>query len=76
MSNNYQIDRKDARAEKVLDQIYDLRIDMVATDERLAFPFLYAVGRDGVAMTSPEKKGKNLDPLFDTILAEVPGPAF
>ena len=71
-----KIDRKDARPEEVLDEIYDLLIDMDATDEQLEFPLLYAVGRDGVAMTNPEKKGKNLDPLFDTILAEVPGPAF
>jgi GTP-binding protein len=71
-----KIDRKDARPEEVLDEIYDLLIDMDATDEQLEFPLLYAVGRDGIAMTDPEKKGKNLDPLFDTILAEVPGPAF
>ena len=71
-----KIDRKDARPEEVLDEIYDLLIDMDATDEQLEFPLLYAVGRDGVAMTNPGKQGKNLDPLFDTILAEVPGPAF
>ena len=48
-----KIDRRDARTDEVLDEIYDLLIDMDATDEQLEFPLLYAVGRDGIASSSP-----------------------
>jgi GTP-binding protein len=71
-----KIDRRDARPEEVLDEIYDLLIDMDATDEQLEFPLLYAVGRDGIAMQTPEEKGSNLHLLFDAILAQIPGPAY
>ena len=71
-----KIDRQDARPYEVLDEIYDLLIDLDATDEQLEFPLLYAVGRDGVAMESLDEKGKNLDPLMETILKEIPGPAY
>jgi GTP-binding protein len=71
-----KIDRQDARPEEVLDEIYDLLIDLNATDEQLEFPLLYAVGRDGIAMKTPEEEGKNLHPLFDTILEKIPGPAY
>ena len=71
-----KIDRKDARPEEVLDEIYDLLIDMDATDEQLEFPLLYAVGRDGIAMRSPEEEGNNLHVLFETVLAKIPGPAY
>jgi GTP-binding protein len=71
-----KIDRKDARPEEVLDEIYDLLIDMDATDEQLEFPLLYAVGRDGIAMRNPQEEGKNLHVLFETILAKIPGPAY
>jgi GTP-binding protein len=49
-------------------------IDLDATEEQLEFPLLYAVGRDGIAMKSPEEKGADLTLLMDTILAEIPGP--
>jgi len=71
-----KVDRQDARPEEVLDEIYDLLIDLNATDEQLEFPLLYAVGRDGIAMKSPEEEGSNLHPLFDTILEKIPGPAY
>ena len=71
-----KIDRQDARPEEVLDEIYDLLIDMDATDEQLEFPLLYAVGRDGIAMKTPQEAGTNLHPLFDTILEKVPGPTY
>ena len=71
-----KIDRKDARPEEVLDEIYDLLIDMDATDEQLEFPLLYAVGRDGIAMKTPEEKASNLHLLFDAILAMIPGPTY
>jgi GTP-binding protein len=69
-----KIDRRDARTDEVLDEIYDLLIDMDATDEQLEFPLLYAVGRDGIASRSLDEEGKNLHVLFDTILEMIPGP--
>ena len=71
-----KIDRKDARIEEVLNDVYDLFIDLGANDEQLEFPVLYAIGRDGVAMYNPEDERKDLTPLFDTILKNIPGPEF
>ncbi len=71
-----KIDRKDARVAEVLDEIYDLFIDLDATDEQLDFPCLYAVGREGVAMTDPDDPRKDLTPLFDAIVKEIPPPSF
>jgi len=70
-----KIDRKDARPYEVLDEIYDLLIDLGANDEQLEFPLLYAVGRDGIAQKTLEEKGENLHVLLDTILREIPGPS-
>ena len=69
-----KIDRKDARPEEVLNEIYDLFIDLGANEEQLEFPVLYAVGRDGVAMRALDEERVNLSPLFDAILEEIPGP--
>ena len=71
-----KIDRKDARPDQVLDEIYDLFIDLDATDEQLEFPVLYAIGREGVAQTTVEEKGEDLKVLFDAILEQVPPPTF
>lgn len=71
-----KIDRHDARPEKVLDEIYDLFIDLDADDNQLDFPFLYAIGRDGVAQSSPHEPGKNLHLLLDLILKKIPAPSF
>ncbi len=70
-----KIDRRDARPDEVLDEIYDLLIDMDATDEQLEFPLLYAVGRDGIAKKKLDEPGINLQVLFDTILEMIPGPS-
>ncbi|MBN1105414.1 MAG: translational GTPase TypA [Deltaproteobacteria bacterium] len=69
-----KVDRKDARPAEVLNEIYDLMIDLGATEEQLEFPLLYAVGRDGIAMNQPHERGKDLHVLMDTILDEIPGP--
>ncbi len=69
-----KIDRKDARIEEVLNDVYDLFIDLGANDEQLEFPVLYAVGRDGVAMYDKDDERKDLTPLFETILKGIPGP--
>ena len=71
-----KVDRRDARPEEVLDEIYDLLIDMEATDEQLEFPLLYAVGREGIAMQAPDEAGRDLHLLFDTILEMIPGPSY
>ncbi len=70
-----KIDRQDARPDAVLDEIYDLLIDLDATDDQLEFPLLYAVGRSGIAMRSLEETADNLHVLLDTIVEEIPGPS-
>jgi len=71
-----KIDRKDARPLEVLNEIYDLFIDLGASEEQLEFPVLYAIGRNGLAMRSLDEEPEgNLSPLFDAILEEIPGPA-
>jgi len=87
-----KIDRKDARPAEVLDEVYSLLIDLGGTDDQLEFPLLYAIGRDGIARHSLEQipdatypdgkpvpvgvEGGSLHPLLDTIIAEIPGPAY
>ncbi len=67
-----KIDRKDARAEEVLDEIYDLFIDLDATEEQLDFPYLYTIAKEGIAQKSLNEKGKDLTVLFETIEKEIP----
>jgi GTP-binding protein len=85
-----KVDRHDARAEDVLQEVYDLFIDLGADEDQLEFPVLYAVARDGWAVRgesmgaapdvahpplSAEQKGKlDLTPLFDVLLESIPGP--
>lgn len=71
-----KIDRKDARPKEVLDEIYDLFIDIDADDEDIEFPVLYAVGREGIAKSELEEEGNDLTVLFDTILKTVPSPTY
>ena len=71
-----KIDRKDARAQEVLNEVYDLFIDLDATEEQLEFPVLYAIGRDAVAMRELDAPRVDLSPLFETILEVVPGPSY
>jgi len=71
-----KIDRPDARPVAVLDEIYDLMIDLNASDEQLEAPVLYAIGRQGLASRTPDREGQNLNALFETIIEEIPGPAY
>ncbi len=71
-----KIDRHDARPDEVLDEIYDLLIDLDATDDQLDFTLLYAIGRDGIAAKSLDEKRENLHVLFDAILQEIPCPSY
>jgi GTP-binding protein len=71
-----KIDRADARASEVLDEIYDLFIDLDATEDQLEFPVLYTNARAGTATRELPTPGQSLEPLFETILATVPAPHF
>jgi len=71
-----KIDRQDARPQEVLNEVYDLFIDLDATEDQLDFPLLYAIGRDGIAQTSLTERGTNLAPLFDAIVKNIPGPSY
>ncbi len=69
-----KIDRADARPQEVLNEIYDLFIDLDATEEQLDFPVLYTNAKAGTASTNPAIAGTDLRPLFDAIAAHVPPP--
>jgi GTP-binding protein len=69
-----KIDRQDARPQAVVNEVFDLFIDLDATEDLLDFPILYAVARDGIASTSLEEKGTSLKPLFDAIIERIPPP--
>jgi GTP-binding protein len=70
-----KIDRQDARIDDVLNEIYDLFIDLDADENQIEFPVLYAIGRDGIAKKELDDEATDLRPLFDTIIEEVPPPA-
>lgn len=70
-----KIDRPDARINEVVDEVYDLFIDLDATDEQLDFPIVYTNARDGIAKRSMEEDGKDLRPLFDLVVKTIPAPA-
>src|SRR5437764_4536768 len=70
-----KIDRPDARIPEVLDEIYDLFIDLDAHEDQLDFPVLYTNARAGTATASLEQPGENLQPLFDAIVKTIPPPA-
>jgi len=69
-----KIDRADARPQEVLNEIYDLFIDLDATEDQIEFPVLYTNARDGVASLDPAVRGDDLRPLFDAIVEHVPPP--
>ncbi len=69
-----KIDRADARPMDVLNEVYDLFIDLDATEEQIEFPVLYTVARDGTATTDLKVPGQDLRPLFDAIVDSVPPP--
>jgi GTP-binding protein len=71
-----KIDRSDARAEEVLNEIYDLFIDLDASEEQIEFPVLYTDARKGTATLDPKQPGTDLLPLFETILGTIPAPEY
>ncbi|MFN0169445.1 MAG: translational GTPase TypA [Bryobacteraceae bacterium] len=70
-----KIDRQDARIAEVLNEIYDLFIDLDATEDQLGFPVLYTNARTGTATHDVAVPGANLEPLFEKILEHIPAPS-
>ena len=71
-----KIDRKDARPQAVLNEIYDLFIDLDARDDQLEFPVLYTIARDGVCRLAPDGEDHRLEPLFEEIVRTIPAPRY
>src|SRR6187397_1847650 len=69
-----KIDRPDARVQEVLNEVYDLFIDLDATEEQLEFPVLYTNAREGTATTDIKAPHGDLRPLFDAVLEHMPAP--
>ncbi len=70
-----KIDKPSAEPDRVVDEIFDLFVTLDANDEQLEFPVVYAAARDGYAKINIEDENKNLEPLFETILENVPAPS-
>lgn len=69
-----KIDRGDARIDEVHNEIFDLFIELDATEEQADFDVIYAIGKDGIATTDPDNLTENLEPLFDWIVEKIPSP--
>ena len=69
-----KIDRQDARPKEVVNEIYELFLDLDATDEQIEFPILYSVSREGMAKRLLTDESANLRPLFDQIVETIPAP--
>src|SRR5919201_3910505 len=71
-----KVDRPDARPREVVDEVYELFLDLDASEDQIEFPIVYAVAREGRAGHAPEELAPDLRPLFDTIRETIPPPAF
>ena len=69
-----KIDRPDSRIDEVINEVYDLFIDLDATDEQIEFPILYTNAKEGIAHLELDDGSTSLKPLFDTILSQIKGP--
>ena len=69
-----KIDRQDSRPDEVVNEIYDLFIDLGANDQQIEFPILYSISRDGIAKKELADESKSLKPLFDQIIETIPAP--
>ncbi|MGA3206275.1 MAG: translational GTPase TypA [Syntrophales bacterium] len=70
-----KIDRGDARIEEVINEVYDLFIDLDANERQIEFPILYTNAKRGIAHLKPQDQSEDLKPLFDAICSTIPGPA-
>jgi GTP-binding protein len=71
-----KVDRPDARIQEVVDEVYELFLDLDATEAQIEFPIVYANARAGKAGLSPDDLADDLKPLFDTILETIPAPSY
>jgi GTP-binding protein len=71
-----KIDRPDARVQEVVDEVYELFLDLDATEDQIEFPIVYTIARDGRAGLRPDDLAGDLTPLFDTLLATIPAPTY
>ncbi|GAB1535581.1 translational GTPase TypA [Geovibrio sp. ADMFC3] len=71
-----KIDRQDARPDEVLNEVYDLFIDLGADDDQIEFPLYYAIGREGICQTTLEERGTDMRPLFDAIINHITPPTY
>jgi GTP-binding protein len=69
-----KIDRQDARANEVVNEVFDLMIELGASDDQIDFPILYAIGRQGIVRAELTDTNEDCRPLFDTILKRIPPP--
>ncbi|MGQ9898290.1 MAG: translational GTPase TypA [Acidobacteriota bacterium] len=69
-----KIDRPDARIQEVVNEVYDLFIDLDANEEQIEFPIVYTIGRDGIAKRQPEDDASDLRVLFEQIIETIPAP--
>ena len=66
-----KIDKKDARIKEVIDEVYDLFLDLNANDDQLDFPILYGIARSGIVRYNPSDSNDDINPLFETIVGHV-----
>ena len=71
-----KVDRPDARIAEVVDEVYELFLDLDATEEQIDFPIVYSVARDGTASPDAEVRGTDLQPLIDLLLSHIPAPSY
>src|SRR5690242_13706299 len=71
-----KVDRPDARVAEVVDEVYELFLDLDASAEQIEYPIVYTVARDGKAGLEPDELQPTLGPLFDTLLATIPPPSY
>ena len=71
-----KVDRPDARVDEVVNEVYELFLDLDADASQIEFPIVYCVARGGRAGLAPDALAENLEPLFETLIATVPGPAY
>ena len=71
-----KVDRKDSHPDDVLDDIFELFIDLDATEEQIEFPVLYAIGKEGKCGEAPDKLDNDLNKLFELIVNYMPPPRY
>jgi GTP-binding protein len=71
-----KVDRPDARVKEVVDEVYELFLDLDADESQIDFPIVYCVARDGQASLTPDDRGTDLEPLFDVLRSHIPAPSY